>query len=76
MAYVPDQRDIVYIDLDPHMGTELAKRRPCLVISKKALNKKTNRILVCPITNTKPFSTTHVGWSSKKSEKNQRYYRR
>lgn len=60
MSYIPDQRDIVYIDLNPQKATELAKRRPCLVMTKKALNKKTNRIMVCPITSTPGFSSTHV----------------
>lgn len=60
MSYIPDQRDIVYIDLDPQKGTELAKRRPCLVMSKRELNKKTHRIVVCPISSVKGFSSTHV----------------
>jgi mRNA interferase MazF len=54
--YIPDQGDIIMIDLDPQLGTEISKRRPCLVISKKVLNKSNHRVLICPITSTPPQS--------------------
>ena len=58
--YIPEQCDIILIDLDPQKGTEIAKRRPCLVLSKKALNQKTKRAFICPITSSSPFSQLHV----------------
>ncbi|MDZ4709015.1 MAG: type II toxin-antitoxin system PemK/MazF family toxin, partial [Saprospiraceae bacterium] len=48
------------LDLNPQLGTEMAKRRPCLVLSKKSLNQKTKRILICPISSTPPVSILHV----------------
>lgn len=68
MSYIPDQRDIVYIDLDPQKGTEIAKRRPCLVMSKRELNQKTHRILVCPISSIKAFSSTHISLPKNQKE--------
>ncbi|MEP7267620.1 MAG: type II toxin-antitoxin system PemK/MazF family toxin [Saprospiraceae bacterium] len=58
--YIPDQLDIIMIDLDPQMGTEIAKGRPCLVLSPKILNKKNNRILACPIISGSPKSLLHI----------------
>lgn len=52
MAYVPDQGDIVELDLDPSAGIEIAKRRPAFVISRKIFNKHTNLAIVAPITST------------------------
>ena len=52
-AHMPDRGQIVVMDFDPQAGTEIGKRRPALVISPKAYNRKTGFVLVCPIT-TKP----------------------
>ncbi|MES2204350.1 MAG: type II toxin-antitoxin system PemK/MazF family toxin [Pseudomonadota bacterium] len=52
MNYVPEQGDIVWLDFDPSSGREIMKRRPVLVISKKAFNQHTNMAIVAPITST------------------------
>jgi len=48
--YVPDRGDIVWLHFDPRVGHEQAGRRPALVISPKAYNRKVGLALVCPIT--------------------------
>lgn len=48
------------LDLHPQSGREMAKRRPCLVLSNKAINKKLKRVIICPITSTPPKIKTHV----------------
>lgn len=48
--YVPDRRDVVWIDLNPTRGHEQALVRPAVVLSPKAYNQKTNLALMCPIT--------------------------
>lgn len=58
--YVPDQTDIIYLDLNPQKGSEMAKRRPCLVLSKKELNKKLGRVIIIPITSRPPRIKTHI----------------
>ncbi len=50
MAY-PKQGDIILLDFDPQAGHEQAGKRPALVVSELAFNKKTNFAAVCPITN-------------------------
>ncbi|MBK8468062.1 MAG: type II toxin-antitoxin system PemK/MazF family toxin [Chloracidobacterium sp.] len=44
--------DIVMVSLDPTLGHEQQKRRPCLVVSGLEYNKKSTLIVVCPITST------------------------
>ena len=51
--YTPDKGDIVALDFDPSAGKEIIKRRPALVISRKAFNEHTGFAIVAPITSTK-----------------------
>jgi mRNA interferase MazF len=48
--YTPDRGDIVWLHFDPQAGHEQAGRRPALVISPKAYNRKVGLALFCPIT--------------------------
>jgi len=49
-AHVPERGDVVWLEFNPHAGSEQAGRRPALVISPKSYNKKVGLALVCPIT--------------------------
>lgn len=49
-AYIPDRGDIVWLHFDPQRGHEQAGRRPALVVSPKAYNRKVGLGLFCPIT--------------------------
>ena len=60
MDYIPKQGDIVTIDFDPQSGKETLGRRPGLVLSKKAFNKKTGFAFICPITRTETKYVFHV----------------
>lgn len=48
--YAPERGDIVWLRFDPQRGHEQAGRRPALVISPKAYNRKVGLALFCPIT--------------------------
>jgi len=50
-AYSPNRGDLVWIDFSPQAGHEQAGRRPALVVSPGAYNKKVGLALLCPITN-------------------------
>lgn len=50
MEYVPDQGDLVWMDFDPQAGHEQAGRRPAIVLSPAAYNKRTGLMLCCPMT--------------------------
>lgn len=48
--YVPEQGDIIKLDLDPVIGHEQGGYRPAIVITRKSYNILSNVILVCPVT--------------------------
>jgi len=50
MAQTPDRGDIVRIKFNPQTGQEQAGRRPALVLSPAAYNKKVGLAILCPIT--------------------------
>ncbi|AJJ48301.1 MULTISPECIES: type II toxin-antitoxin system PemK/MazF family toxin [Francisella] len=52
MRYIPDQGDIIWLDFDPSAGSEIVKRRPALVLSRKIFNEITGFSMVAPITST------------------------
>ena len=51
MAYAPDQGDAVWVTFNPQAGHEQAGRRPALVLSPVAYNRKVGLAVLCPITN-------------------------
>ena len=53
-----NQYDIVLVNLDPTLGSEMKKTRPCVVISPNEMNKYLQTIIVAPITSSsKPYPT-------------------
>lgn len=50
MAYIPERGDAIWLDFDPQAGHEQAGRRPALVLSPAAYNRKVGLAIVCPIT--------------------------
>ncbi len=48
--YVPEQGDIIKLNLSPVKGHEQGGYRSAVVITKKIYNSKSNTILICPIT--------------------------
>ena len=47
---VPDSGDLVWLDFDPAAGREQAGRRPAIVLSPTAYNRKTSLAVVAPVT--------------------------
>lgn len=57
MAYIPERGDAAWLSFDPQLGHEQQGRRPCIVLSPAAYNRKTGLALFCPVTNqTKGYS--------------------
>lgn len=48
--YIPQRGDIIWLDFNPQAGHEQAGKRPALVLSPEAYNRKTGLLLACPIT--------------------------
>ncbi len=52
--------EIWLVALDPTQGSEIAKTRPCLIISPDSANKYLNTVLVAPLTHTRKGFPTRV----------------
>jgi len=46
----PQRGDIYWINLDPTIGSEIKKTRPCVIISPNAANRSGPLVIVAPIT--------------------------
>lgn len=50
--------DVYLVNLDPTVGSEIKKTRPCLIISPDVMNKYTATVIVAPITTKgRPYPT-------------------
>jgi mRNA interferase MazF len=59
--WVPDRRDMIWIDFTPQVGQEMKNEHPMLVLSPKAFNERTNIVIGLPMTHaqvneTNPFA--------------------
>ena len=53
-----EQYSIVLINLDPTIGSEIKKTRPCVIVSPNEINKFLRTIVVAPMTtNLKNYPT-------------------
>jgi mRNA interferase MazF len=48
--WVPERGQAIWIDMDPQSGHEQSGRRPALVLSPGAYNRKVGLVVLCPIT--------------------------
>ena len=52
------QYDIVLVNLDPTIGSELKKTKPCIVLSPNEMNRYLQTIVIAPMTSSsKPYPT-------------------
>lgn len=56
----PKQGDIWWVNLDPTVGKEIQKRRPCLIVSPDDLNAHLGTVIAAPITSTERHWPTRV----------------
>jgi mRNA interferase MazF len=54
------QYQIVIVNLDPTMGSEIKKTRPCIIVSPDEMNRHLQVITVCPITSTTKKYPTRI----------------
>lgn len=50
---IPQRGDIFWVNLDPTVGSEIRKKRPALVVSNDAANKRYHQVTVVPLTSQK-----------------------
>ena len=54
------QYQVVIVNLDPTIGSEMKKTRPCVVISPDEMNKYLQTIVIAPITSSSKSYPTRV----------------
>ena len=54
------QYQVVLVNLDPTIGSEMKKTRPCVVISPNEMNKYLQTIIIAPITSSSKSYPTRV----------------
>ena len=54
------QYEIVLVNLDPTIGSEIKKTRPCVVISPVEMNKYLNTVVIAPMTSQSKKYPTRV----------------
>ena len=55
---LPLQGDVWWVNLDPTVGREISKKRPCLIVSPDDMNAHLGTVIAAPITSTiRPWPT-------------------
>ena len=58
MAMVVNRFDVFLVGLDPAIGSEIQKTRPCLIVSPDEMNDNIRTVIVAPMTSaTKEYPT-------------------
>ena len=58
--YIPERRDVVWLDFEPTKSKEIGKYRPALVLSSRTYNHKTGLLICCPISTSIRGGATEV----------------
>lgn len=58
--------DVYLVNLDPTVGSEIQKPRPCLVISPDEMNRNIRTVIIAPMTSAKKEYPTRVSCTFKK----------
>ncbi|MBW1609468.1 MAG: type II toxin-antitoxin system PemK/MazF family toxin [Deltaproteobacteria bacterium] len=66
MGMVVNRFDVYLINLDPTVGSEIQKIRPCLIISPDEMNKYIRTVIVAPLTSAGKDYPTRVSCKFKK----------
>jgi mRNA interferase MazF len=68
MAMVVNRFDVYLINLDPTVGSEIQKTRPCLIISPDEMNRYIRTVMVAPMTTAVKDYPTRVSCKFKKKK--------
>ena len=68
MAMVVNRFDVYLINLDPTVGSEIQKTRPCLIISPDEMNRYIRTVIVAPLTTAGKDYPTRVACKFKKKK--------
>ncbi len=68
MGMVVNQYDVVLINLDPTIGHEIKKTRPCLIISPNEMNSTIQTLIIAPMTTKSHAYPTRVAIKFEKKD--------
>jgi len=68
MAMVVNRFDVYLITLDPTVGSETRKTRPCLIISPDEMNRHIRTVIVAPMTTAGKDYPTRISCKFKKKK--------
>jgi len=57
---VVDRFSVYLVELDPTKGSEIAKTRPCVVVSPNVVNSRLKTVIVAPLTSTSKSYPTRI----------------
>ena len=56
MELIPERGEIWWVALDPTLGSEIRKTRPCVIVSVKVLNERRRTVIVVPLSSSSKAS--------------------
>ncbi|MCL6460254.1 MAG: type II toxin-antitoxin system PemK/MazF family toxin [Flavobacterium micromati] len=62
------QYSIVLVNLDPTLGSEIQKTRPCVIVSPNEMNKYLNTIVISPMTSSLKVYPTRIPVNNNKNK--------
>jgi mRNA interferase MazF len=68
MAMVINRFDVYLINLDPTVGSEIQKTRPCMIISPDEMNRHIHTVIVAPMSTVGKDYPTRVKCKFKKKK--------
>lgn len=68
MAMVINRFDVFLVNLDPTVGSEIQKTRPCLVISPDEMNRNIRTVIIAPMTSARKDYPTRVSCTFKRKQ--------
>ena len=68
MAMVVKRFDVYLVNLDPTIGSEIQKTRPCLVISPDEMNRNIRTVIIAPMTSAQKEYPTRVSCTFRKKQ--------
>jgi mRNA interferase MazF len=68
MAVVANRFDVYLTNLNPTIGSEIQKTRPCLVISPDEMNRHIRTVIIAPMTTADKDYPTRVLFTFKKKK--------
>jgi mRNA interferase MazF len=68
MAMEVKRFDVYLVNLDPTVGSEIQKTRPCLVISPDEMNRNIRTVIIAPMTSAQKVYPTRVSCTFQKKK--------